>query len=116
METFITRFGDKIDGVFSANDDVGVGALASVRAAVAQGKLKEGSVKIVGATLDRSGYDAMTKGDYYGSVWQSPSEDAKNAVQLATKIAEGQAVPREVILDGPAVDRDNMAKFQRPAF
>lgn len=116
MESYVTRFGNKIDGAFAADDNVGMGALTAVRAAVADGKLKEGAVKIVGVTLYASGYDAIQKGDYYGSVFQSPVDDANNAVKLAIQIAEGQEVPREQILDAPAIDRTNISKFLRPAF
>jgi ribose transport system substrate-binding protein len=111
MEDFITKFGDKIDGVYSENNDMGIGALNAIRAAG-----KAGRIKIVDATLFKDGYDAIKEGVYYGSVFQSPAEDAKSALRLAIQVAEGQDVPNVVHIDTPAVSKANVDQIERPTF
>lgn len=39
MEAYITRFGDKIDGVCANDDDMALGALAAINAAIKAGRL-----------------------------------------------------------------------------
>eukprot|EP01037_Dinobryon_pediforme_P028014 gene28014-31111_t len=46
MEAYITRFGDKIDGVCANDDDMALGALTAVKAAVQAGRLKPDHIKI----------------------------------------------------------------------
>ncbi|HKJ95021.1 MAG TPA: sugar ABC transporter substrate-binding protein [Gammaproteobacteria bacterium] len=111
MENFITKYGKKIDGVFAADDNMGVGALNAIKAAGLGGK-----IKLVGATNFAVGYDAIKAGDYYGSVVQSPVTDAKNAIQVAIKVAEGQDVPKLSYIDTPPITQDNIDKFKRPVF
>jgi ribose transport system substrate-binding protein len=116
MENFITRFGSKIDGVYAADDNMGAGALNAIRAAVQEGKLKKGQIKLVGATNFAVGYDAIKVGDYYGSVVQSPVEDARNALKTAVEVAEGQAVPRLNFIQTPPITATNLSQFTRPVF
>jgi ribose transport system substrate-binding protein len=111
MEDFLTKFGDKIEGVYAENDDMGIGALNAIRAAG-----KAGKVKIVDATLFKDGYDAIREGVYYGSVFQSPAEDARSALRLAIQVAEGQQVPSVVHIDTPAVTKANIDAIEKPTF
>ncbi|MGW1419912.1 sugar ABC transporter substrate-binding protein [Bradyrhizobium manausense] len=116
MESYIVRFGDTIDGVYSADSDMGVGALSAVRAAVSEGKLKAGHIKFTDCTLFAAGYDAIKSGDYYGSVLQSPVLDARSALQAAIRIAESQKVEKTLYFDTPAITLDNINQFERPSF
>ena len=110
METFLTRF-DRIDGVYSGDDNMGVGAL---NAALAAGRA-EGMI-FIGATNFAVGYDAMARGEYYGSVYQSPVDDARAALQTALDVLAGEDVPLLNYFDTPKITRENMDEFDRPVF
>ena len=110
METFLTRF-DNIDGVYSGDDNMGVGAL---NAAIDAGRA-EGMV-FIGATNFAVGYDAMARGEYWGSVHQSPVDDARAALQTALDVLAGEDVPKLNYFDTPKITQDNMDEFDRPVF
>lgn len=116
MEAYLVKYGDKIDGVYSANSDMGVGALAAVKAAIAEGKIKSGKIKFTDCTLFATAYDEIKAGNYYGSVLQSPSADAEAAIQAAIQIVEGKQVPKQVFFASPAVTRQNIDQYPRPSF
>ena len=117
MENFITKYGNKIDGVYAADDNMGVGALNAILAAKKAGRLDANkNIKIVGATNFADGYDAMAKGEYYGSVVQSPVEDAQNAIKTALMVAEGQKVPQNNYMATPPITQATMSQFSKPVF
>lgn len=110
MENFITRFGTKIDGVYAADDNMGIGALNAIKEA----DLK--NIKIVGATNFAVGYDAIKEGSYYGSVVQSPVSDAIAALAITMKILNGDKVEKDNYFDTPKVTLANIDEFERPVF
>lgn len=110
METFLTRF-DRIDGVYSGDDNMGVGALNAALAA----NRAEGMV-FIGATNFAVGYDAMGRGEYWGSVYQSPVDDARAALQTALDVLAGEDVPKLNYFDTPKITQENMDEFDRPVF
>jgi ribose transport system substrate-binding protein len=116
MENYITHYGNKIDGVFSVDSGVGAGALSAVQAAEAEGKLKKGHVQMVDATIFGGVYDAIKAGSYYGSVVQSPEDDAKTALRTAVMAAEGMSVPKKVFLPMPIVTSATIGTVARPSF
>lgn len=109
MEAFLTKY-DDIDGVYSGDDNMGVGALNAARAADRDG------IIFVGATNFAVGYDAMAEGEYWGSIYQSPVDDAEAALQTAIDILEGEEVPFLNYFDTPKITQDNMDEFTRPVF
>ncbi len=110
METFLTRF-DNIDGVYSGDDNMGVGALNAAKAA---GRAE--GIAFIGATNFAVGYDAMAAGEYYGSIYQSPVDDARAALQTAIDVLSGEDVPFLNYFDTPKITQDNMDEFDRPVF
>lgn len=116
MENYITRFGKDIDGVFSVDSGVGAGVLSAVEAAEGDGRLDAGHVKMVDATIFGPIYDAIQQGKYYGSVVQSPEDDATLALETATKAAIGIEVPREVYLPMPIVTSETIKDIAKPSF
>lgn len=115
-ENFITRFGKQIDGIYSSDGGTGSGALAAVRAAVEEGTLEAGKIKFTDCSIFASSYDAIKAGDYYGSVYQSPVEDANLAFETAVKIAEGMTVDKEIYIPAPGVTKENIDQYPRPTF
>ncbi|WP_322889402.1 MULTISPECIES: sugar ABC transporter substrate-binding protein [unclassified Yoonia] len=109
MEAFLIKY-DDIDGVYSGDDNMGIGALNAARAAGREG------IVFVGATNFAVGYDAMTEGDYWGSIYQSPVDDAEAALQTAIDILNGEEVPFLNYFDTPKITQDNMGDFTKPVF
>ena len=110
MEDFLVKY-PKIDGVYAADDNMGVGALNAAKAA---GRAKD--IKFIGATNFAVGYEAMAKGEYYGSVYQSPVDDAENALQTAIDVVEGKKVPKMNYFKTPEITQENMKQFTKPVF
>ena len=109
MEAFLVQY-DDIDGVYAGDDNMGVGALNAAKAAGRDG------IIFVGATNFAVGYDAMAAGDYWGSIYQSPVDDAEAALQTATEILKGEDVPFLNYFDTPKITQDNMEEFTKPVF
>lgn len=111
MENLLVRFGDEIDGVYVADDNVGIGALNAMREAGVAG-----DIVMTSACMFGEGYDAMAEGLIYSSNYQSPAEDAINAVEMAVDIAEGREVEFWNFFETPIVTMDNMDEYERPNF
>lgn len=111
MENLLVRFGDEIDGVYVADDNIGIGALNAMREAGVAG-----DIVMTSACMFGEGYDAMEEGLIYSSNYQSPAEDAINAVEMAVDIANGEEVEFWNYFETPIVTMDNMDEFERPNF
>jgi ribose transport system substrate-binding protein len=109
MEAFLVKY-DDIDGVYSGDDNMGVGALNAAKAAGRDG------IIFVGATNFAVGYEAMGRGEYWGSIYQSPVDDAKAALKTAVDILEGKELPFLNYFDTPKITQDNMGQFVKPVF
>ncbi len=109
MEAFLVKY-DKIDGVYAGDDNMGVGALNAAKAAGRDG------IIFVGATNFAVGYEAMERGEYWGSIYQSPVDDAEAALQTAIDILQGKDVPFLNYFDTPKITQDNMGEFTKPVF
>jgi ribose transport system substrate-binding protein len=109
MEAFLVKY-DDIDGVYAGDDNMGVGALNAAKAAGRDG------IIFVGATNFAVGYEAMSQGEYWGSIYQSPVDDAKAALKTATDILDGKELPFLNYFDTPKITQDNMDQFDKPVF
>jgi ribose transport system substrate-binding protein len=110
MEAFLVKY-DNIDGVYAGDDNMGVGAM---NAAIAAGRVDE--IAFVGATNFAVGYEAMARGEYYGSIYQSPVDDAEAALKTALDILGGKDVPFLNYFDTPKITKANMDQFTKPVF
>ncbi len=110
MEAFLVKYVD-IDGVYAGDDNMGVGAM---NAAIAAGRV--GEIAFVGATNFAVGYEAMARGEYYGSIYQSPVDDAEAALKTALDILGGKEVPFLNYFDTPKITKANMDQFTKPVF
>ena len=111
MENLLVRFGDDIDGVYVADDNIGIGALNAMKEAGVAG-----DIVMTSACMFGEGYDAMEEGFIMGSVYQSPAEDAINAVEMSVAVAKGEEVPFWNYFETPVVTPENMDQFERPNF
>ena len=110
MEAFLVKY-DDIDGVYAGDDNMGVGALNAAKAA---GRADD--ITFVGATNFAVGYEAMAAGEYWGSIYQSPVDDAEAALKTAMDILKGEDIPFLNYFDTPKITQDNMDKFTKPVF
>ena len=110
MEAFLVKY-DDIDGVYAGDDNMGVGALNAAKAAG-----RAGDITFVGATNFAVGYEAMAAGEYWGSIYQSPVDDAEAALQTAIDVLNGEDVPFLNYFDTPKITQDNMDEFTKPVF
>ena len=110
MEAFLVKY-DDIDGVYAGDDNMGVGALNAAKAAG-----RAGDITFVGATNFAVGYEAMAAGEYWGSIYQSPVDDAEAALQTAIDVLNGEDVPFLNYFDTPKITQDNMGEFTKPVF
>jgi ribose transport system substrate-binding protein len=109
MEAFLVKY-DDIDGVYAGDDNMGVGALNAAKAAGRDG------IIFVGATNFAVGYEAMERGEYWGSIYQSPVDDAKAALKTAVETLEGKELPFLNYFDTPKITQDNMGDYTKPVF
>ncbi|WP_413725924.1 sugar ABC transporter substrate-binding protein [Sodalis sp. RH16] len=117
MEAFITRFGNKIDGVCANDDDMALGALTAIKAAVQAGRLKPDHIKITSGASQIEGYDEIKKNGYfYGSVLMQPDDASRLALKTAVEVAEGQKVAKEQYYDTPAYTLKNIDGTPRPTY
>ncbi len=112
METFLTQFGDEIDGVYAFDDGMGLGVISALQGA---GK-SPGEVKVVTCNQFGEGWDAMKAGWHSGSNKQSPIDDAILAIQTAVKVANGIEVPDDQGIETPKVLPSNVDDFERPTW
>ncbi|RRD63679.1 sugar ABC transporter substrate-binding protein [Fretibacterium sp. OH1220_COT-178] len=87
METYVTRFGDKIDGVWCAFDQLGY-----VAGDVLSEKLKGKKVVIVGADGNQETMRRIANGAMSASVAQPFEEMAAMAVDIVEKLTAGKSV------------------------
>ena len=116
MENFITRFGNKIDGVVGADGYTSTGAYLAVDAARKSGKLDPNHIIYFSdANVVSTSYDLMKEGKFPGgSVIQDPSREGELAFQTAVKVAEGIEVPKQTFLPTPIINQGNFAQYKRP--
>ena len=110
MEAFLVKY-DDIDGVYAGDDNMGVGALNAANAA---GRTE--GITFVGATNFAVGYEAMERGEYWGSIYQSPVDDAEAALKTAIDLLDGKELPFLNYFDTPKITQENMSEFTKPVF
>ncbi|MFM9941795.1 MAG: sugar ABC transporter substrate-binding protein [Hyphomicrobiaceae bacterium] len=108
MEDFLTTHGDKINGLFSQDDNT---AAAAAEVAKAAGKLA--GIKIVGTGGSKNGIAAIKSGLLFGTVDQSPTADADQGLKLALELVQGKTLAQKRnIIPMPKITAANVAGFQ----
>ncbi len=109
-ERLLNRHKD-FDGIYAGDDNMAIGAIEALK-----GNIKSKNIVITSATLFGEGYDFIKQGEIYGSVRQSPKEDARAALSAAVKIARGEEVPFYNFINLKAVTKENIESIKRPGF
>jgi ribose transport system substrate-binding protein len=99
----ILQANPKIDGVYAANDEMALGALAAIEAA---GRLDE--ITLIGCDAIDPSIEAIKAGKLEATIAEPPFFLGKEAVITARKISKKESVEKEVILDSTLVTKDNV--------
>jgi D-xylose transport system substrate-binding protein len=107
----ITKFKDKIVGIYSANDGNAGGAIAALHAANV-----DKMPPITGLDASLAGLQAILVGDQYMTVYNAFRSEAEKAAEVAYELAQGNEPSAEAEVDGHpaslnppvAVTKDNI--------
>lgn len=101
MKNWISAFGDKINGVVSQNDDMGLGALQALNEAGMD-------IPIVGIDGIEDGLNAVKNGDFIGTSLQNGTVELSAGLAVADRIVSGDKVDTEPVYVMPAITQDNV--------
>ena len=110
MERVIRR-NSHFDGIYAADDNMAIGAMQALSDAQ-----WPSDYKVTSATLFGDGYDAIKQGKIWGSVWQSPTEEAELAVETLVRFMMGDDVPLLTFLPVRPITAATLEKNGRPDF
>jgi ribose transport system substrate-binding protein len=102
MEDILQAHPD-IDGVYAANDEMALGALAAIEAA---GRLDK--IVVIGCDAIDPALEAIRQGKLEATIAEPPFFLGKEAINTALKISKGEKVEKEVILKSTLVTRENI--------
>lgn len=106
-QAFLTAYGDKMVGLFAQDDNSGAAAAEVFKAA------GRGDIKVVGTGGTVNGLKAIREGLMHGTMDQSPTTDAKQALEMAIMLAKGQALPnKRNIIPMPKITAANVGEFK----
>ena len=80
----------------------------------AAGRIRD--VVVTSACMFGEGYDAMGRGEIWGTVYQSPTSDAQIAVDTAIQVAQGKTIPKKNFFETPKVTHKVVHLFIKPPF
>ncbi len=107
----ITRFGDKISGVY-ANDDTMARGFIDAWKEANPGKP---TPPIVGINGQKDAFDSIKSGEMYSTIVQSPDEDGKLAINTMSEILDGKDVKDRIPIPLTVVTKENV-ETTKPAF
>ncbi|MEC8375555.1 MAG: sugar ABC transporter substrate-binding protein, partial [Pseudomonadota bacterium] len=110
MERVIRRHSE-FDGLYAADDNMALGAMQALTDAN-----WPTDFKVTSATLFGDGYDAIKQGKIWGSVWQSPTEEADLAVKTLVRFMLGDDVPLLTFLPVKPITKSALENTVRPEF
>lgn len=92
-----------IDGVYAANDEMAMGALAAMDASGRTSK-----IKLIGCDAIDPAIAAIKSGKMAATIAEPPFFLGKEAIKTAVKISKGETVEKSVILGSTLVTKDNV--------
>ncbi len=90
--TWIKKYGDSIEFIFSNNDSMALGALKSIQAQGYNIGDNNKFIPIVGVDAIPEVIEEIRKGSILGTVLQSPKDQAKAVVDMVLNVASGKDV------------------------
>ena len=104
--TNVLQGNSDIDGVYAANDEMALGVVAALKARNLAGK-----VKVVGNDGIGDALKAVQDGTMYSTHAESPFVLGKQVVDLSLKVAKGESVEKNTVLEGRLVTKDDVSSF-----
>ena len=92
-----------IDGVYAANDEMAMGALAAMDASGRTSK-----IKLIGCDAIDPALAAIKSGKMAATIAEPPFFLGKEAIKTAIKISKGETLEKSVILGSTLVTKDNV--------
>jgi ribose transport system substrate-binding protein len=106
-QAFLTAYGDELVGVFAQDDNSGAAAAEVFKAA------GRDDIKVVGTGGTINGLKAIRDGLMYGTMDQSPTTDARQALEFAVMLAKGESLPeKRNIIPMPKITAENADQFE----
>jgi ribose transport system substrate-binding protein len=102
----LTRFGDQVNVVVTADDVMAAGAAQAISNAGLTGK-----VLLVGSGYYEVTPPLMKSGQQTATLFQSPCWDAVHAMKEMLAVLNGETVDKEYLMPVPEVTKDNMGDF-----
>jgi ribose transport system substrate-binding protein len=100
----ILQANPEIDAIFCANDESAIGAISALESSDRLSKIKA----IIGVDAVDPALDSIRKEKLTATVMQSPYFLGKEGIKAAIKIAEGETVEKEVIMESKLVTKENV--------
>jgi ribose transport system substrate-binding protein len=107
MENFITAYGDKIDLVYCHDSGMAFGAMEAIKEAGLVDK-----IKVVSINGSQAEFDAIKAGTMYGTILNSASFIAVNAVQRARDLIERRPILKRYISPADKITLDNVNSYK----
>ncbi|WP_181196726.1 sugar ABC transporter substrate-binding protein [Paraburkholderia sp. BL25I1N1] len=106
-----TKFGNSIKGVYAHEDAMAAGAIvAAERAGLAPSKLA-----VVGVGCEPVGVDLLKSGKLYGTVLQSPTDEAHYAIDSVVDLLNGKKLDKLRYVPMPSVtSKDDIDRICKP--
>ena len=107
----ITRFGDKIMGVYANDDTMARGFIDAWKEA----NPSQPTPPIVGINGQKDAFESIRSGEMYATIVQSPVEDGKLAINTMAEILDGKEVDSRLPIPLTVVTMENVNSVE-PAF
>jgi ribose transport system substrate-binding protein len=104
--TNIIQAHSNLNGVYAANDEMGMGVIAALKARSLSDK-----VTVVANDGIKDALDAITSGVMYATNAESPFYEGVKVADIAGNILSGKQVPPATTLEGRIVTKDNVSNY-----
>ncbi|MCQ8241583.1 substrate-binding domain-containing protein [Rhizosaccharibacter radicis] len=106
MQDWLSRYGSKIDGIISENDDMAIGAIQALKE-----KNLAGKIPVSGVDGIKDGMRAVRDGNLLETNLQDGPLELGMAVQVAVNQVKGKPVPKEAMFVMPEITKDNVGHY-----
>lgn len=112
-ENLMTKYGDQVDGILCANDNVAIGAINALQDL---GYKPNEDIMVTSCNMYADGYDLIKEGLLYGSEEMDPGKLMMLVLDTALNVLEGRDYVFETNMELLKVTAENIDDFARPTF
>ncbi|WP_165983907.1 substrate-binding domain-containing protein [Streptomyces sp. YIM 98790] len=95
VESQLTQYAGRVDGIYAANDAIAGGAIAAMKAAGI-----EPVPPVTGQDGELAAVQRILTGDQYMTVYKAATEQARTAAELAVRVLRGESPRTTAVIDG----------------